>query len=434
MIGYAGLSHLGVVSSAAAADKRFDVVAYDPDAALCANLAAGRTAVIEPGLADLLARVRDRLQVTSDAAALAQCEVIYISADVPTTDDHRSDVTPVRDLIATVARAAAPSTSIVILSQVAPGFTRSLRETVESGYGRPLSLFYQVETLAFGTAVGRALHPERFIIGCADPGAALPAPLARFLDAFGCPVLPMRYESAELCKISINMFLAASLSTTNMLAEICEAIGAEWREIVPALRLDRRIGQHAYLDAGLGIGGGNITRDMATIQHLAREHGSDAQLVDVWAASSAYRRDWALRTLHRESLSRIAAPVIALWGLAYKENTGVTKNSPALALTSALEGATIRAFDPEVDAHAVAGLVACGDALDACAGADALAVMTPWPQFAGVDLHEVRRRMRGRLIVDPVGRLDGPAAAALGFDYWRLGTGVPRAMETAARC
>src|SRR5208282_3885562 len=133
--------------------------------------------------------------------------------------------------------------------QVPPGFTRGVARVPHE------RLIYQVETLIFGRAVERALHPERFIVGCADPARPLPPAFAAFLASFGCPILPMRYESAELCKISINFFLVASISAANSLAELSEHIGAEWSEIMPALRLDKRIGPHAYIAPGLGIAG-----------------------------------------------------------------------------------------------------------------------------------------------------------------------------------
>lgn len=434
MIGYAGLSHLGLVSSAAAAAKGFEVVAYDPDPSLCGALIAGRLPVVEPGLPELMSSVQSRLRITSDVAMLSMCDVVYISVDVPTDDDHGSDPGPVRRLVDMVAAVAQRGTTLVVLSQVRPGFTRQLRASLERRPAQDLTVLYQVETLAFGTAVDRALNPERFIVGCAEPARPLPPSLTEFLGAFGCPILPMRYESAELCKISINMFLASSLSTTNMLAEVCEAVGAEWREIAPALRLDRRIGQHAYLGAGLGIGGGNITRDMATIRELAREYGTDAQIVDAWTRQSAYQRDWALRALHRLVLGRMERPLIGLWGLAYKEHTQSTKNSPSLSLVRRLDGFSIRAFDPGVDARHVAGVQPAADALDACVAADALVVMTPWPQFREIDLVEVRRRMRGHVLVDPFGCLDAAVAAELGFEYARLGTGREKAVQASIAC
>src|SRR5207253_4271520 len=132
--------------------------------------------------------------------------------------------------------------------QVPPGFTRALAVP-------PDRLYYQVETLVFGRAVERAMRPERFIVGCANPQQSLPPAFLAFLKAFNCPILTMRYESAELAKISINCYLVAAVSAANMLAEASEAIGADWAEIAPALRLDRRIGEHAYLNAGLGLAG-----------------------------------------------------------------------------------------------------------------------------------------------------------------------------------
>jgi UDPglucose 6-dehydrogenase len=423
VIGYAGLSHLGLVSSVAAASKGFDVVGFDPDAALVSRIDAGDLPVLEPGLPELLQAERQRLAFSSDPRSLASCRVVYISVDVPTDDQDRSDVSPVDALVGVVAGATKPGTVIVVLSQVPPGFCRERRREVEaSGH----VFCYQVETLIFGRAVERAVAPERFMVGLADPREAVPDALQQFLAAFGCPILPMRYESAELCKISINMFLVASVSTTNMLAEVCEAVGAEWREIAPALRLDARIGPHAYLGPGLGISGGNLRRDLITIRNLAWQHGTDASLVDTWLGASQYRRDWALRELHARVLSRVEQPVVAVWGLAYKEHTSSTKNSPALALLDALPGLTVRAFDPAVSNgfSTRAEVERVDSAIDACRGADALVVMTPWPEFKAADFAAVRKSLRRPVLIDPYGVADASAVSALGFDYARLGTGA----------
>src|SRR5262249_7034726 len=164
----------------------------------------------------------------------------------------------------------------------------------------------------FGRGVGGATRPERYMVGCADPAKALPKPFATLLGAFGCPILPMRYESAELAKIAINCCLVASVTVANTLAGLSERIGADWSEIVPALKLEARIGRHAYLAPGLGIAGGNLERDLATIARLAAATGSEASVVAAWVANSNYRRDWALRVLHSEVLSRNADALIAI--------------------------------------------------------------------------------------------------------------------------
>ena len=132
---------------------------------------------------------RSRLRFTQDVGALTKCRLVVVSLDVPTDASNRSDLTPLRKLIDHIVPSLGPETTLVILSQVTPGFTRSLKV---SG----VNLYYQVETLIFGRAVERALQPERFIVGCANPSTPLPAAYAEWLRAFGCPVLPMRYESA----------------------------------------------------------------------------------------------------------------------------------------------------------------------------------------------------------------------------------------------
>ena len=422
MIGFAGLSHLGIVSSAAAAAKGFDVVAYDRDSALCEAMSKGRPPIVEPGLPELLEEVAPRLRYSADPSALYACDVIYISVDVPTDEANRSDTAPVDSLLGEAARIAKPGATLVVLSQVPPGFSRSRQAEIESLDQKRLRLYYQVETLVFGIAVERALRPERFMVGCANPAEALPARLASFLEAFGCPVLPMRYESAELAKISINHFLAATVSMTNTLAELCEAVGADWSEIAPALRLDRRIGPYAYLSPGLGIAGGNIERDLATVTALAAQHGTDAGVVQAIVANSRHRRDWALRQVQDVIGAATAAPRLAVWGLAYKQDTASTKNSPALALISALNGVAVHAYDPQ--ARVKSGyphLTVVGSPVEACRNADVLAVMTPWKEFAGVDAGEIRGAMRGSIIIDPFAVLDGGRFSAAGFSYRRMG-------------
>lgn len=424
MIGFAGLSHLGVVSSAAAAAKGFEVVGYDANPALCAALNDAHPPIVEPGLPQLLHDVASRIRYTADPSDLAHCDLIYISVDVPTDHSNRSDVEPVLSLLRMAADVATPGATLVVLSQVQPGFSREANASVELLRQKDLQLFYQVETLIFGSAVERALHPERFMVGCNDPCESLPDPLATFLQSFGCPILAMRYESAELAKIAINHFLAASVAMTNTLAELCEVVGAEWSEIAPALRLDRRIGPAAYLTPGLGIAGGNIERDLATVSALAALNGTDASVVEAIIQNSNHRRHWAIREVRRALHGHLSDDTsVAVWGLAYKRDTASTKNSPAMALVEALAPVPIRAYDPEARANGTyRHLEVAAGALDACRDADVLAIMTPWPEFATVDVAEIKRAMRGRVIIDPFAVLDQARCMSAGFSYRRLGS------------
>ena len=416
VIGFAGMTHLGLVSGVAASEKGFDVICFDPDAARVAALVRRELPISEPQLDELVAKNAKRLKFTAVATDLSACDVIYVAPDVPTDDSGRSGLGPVNAVLDAVFAAARADAVVVLLSQVPPGFTR--------GRQRPgRILYYQVETLIFGRAVERALHPERYIVGCADPARPLPPAYREFLSAHDCPILPMRYESAELAKISINMCLVASVSVANTLAELCEKIGAVWSEIVPALKLDKRIGQYAYLAPGLGIAGGNLERDLATVCSYADRYGTDAGVVRAWVANSRHRRDCALRTLHRETLSRMDDPVIAVLGLAYKQDTHSTKSSPSLALLEHLKPFRVRVFDPVVPASAAPNprCYAAKSELDACEGADALAVMTPWQQFSKLDPAKIAQCLRGRVVLDPYATLNIAACRAAGLNYRTLG-------------
>jgi UDPglucose 6-dehydrogenase len=428
-VGYVGLTHLGLCSAIAAASKGFETIGLTPDPALAASLEAGRLPVLEPGLEELLCAHRARISFTIEPSRLAPCDLIYVAPDVPTDDRGTSDLSPLLELLELTFAHAAPTATIVILSQVPPGFTR---DRLRPGRG----LYYQVETLIFGRAVERATRPERFIVGCDEPARALPAAFARFLASFGCPVLPMRFESAELAKIAINCCLVASVATANTLAEICEKIGADWSEIVPALRLDARIGPHAYIAPGLGIAGGNLERDLETVVQLGDAFGTDVSVVRAWQRNSRYRREWLLRAVHEHVLATNNDPRLALLGLAYKENTRSTKNSPALALLQALKPYAVTAFDPAVAPRGEwhPRMSRAADALAACEGGDALMIATPWPQFKELRPSKIAARLRGRIVIDPFACLDRAECAASGLTHVTLGLGAYRARRESTSC
>ena len=416
IVGFAGMTHLGINSAAASAARGFDTVCFDADAALIARLASGALPVVEPELPETLKQHAARIRYSADARDLERCDVVYIAADVPTDDCGQSDLAGIRSLIDTVAAALSPTATLVVLCQVPPGFTRSLA----FDHAR---LYYQVETLIFGRAVERALHPERTIVGCANAAQLLPKHYAGFLAAFACPVLPMRYESAELAKISINCCLVASVTVANTLAELSERIGADWNEIAPALKLDRRIGQYSYLTPGLGLAGGNLERDLATVLQLSCETGSEAGLIQAFVHNSRHRRHWVLRTLHSEVLAKKPDAVIAVLGLAYKENTHSTKNSPSMALIANLKPWRLRVYDPLVPATAVDHPLCsgCASPLDAAMGADVVTIMTPWPAFREIKPADLKSQLAGRFVIDPYRVLDGEAVRAAGLDYLTLG-------------
>jgi UDPglucose 6-dehydrogenase len=414
VIGYAGMTHLGLVSASAAAAQGFRTIAFDPDRSLVERTAHGELTVSEPDLPELIGRAGDELVFSADDGALGECDVVYVAVDVPTDDRGQSDLAPITAMVERVRRKLAADGRLVILSQVPPGYTRALPVP-------PAQLYYQVETLVFGRAVERATEPERFIVGCADPRRPLPAALQAFLDSFSCPILPMAYESAELAKISINFCLVASITVANTLAEICERIGADWSDIAPALKLDRRIGPGAYLSPGLGIAGGNLERDLRTVVQIGETKKTDVGVVKAWLANSAHRKDWPWQVLQDHDLKGNPGAKIAVLGLAYKENTHSTKNSPSLALLAHLRGMQVKVHDPVVPASVAPWTTGADDPLAAAEGADVLVIATPWPQYRELKPADLARVMNGRAVLDPYRLLDGAACVAAGLTYHTLG-------------
>jgi len=415
VIGFAGMTHLGLVSAVATAARGFDVIGYDADERLVRRLDCCELPILEPDLDRLLSASRHRICFSADARDLARSDVVYIAADVPTDGEGDSDLAPIATLVEEVSNHLRDAAVLVVLCQVSPGFTRSIATVPHN------RLFYQVETLVFGRAVERALNPERFIVGCAEPAKPLPARYRQTLEAFGCPILPMRYESAELAKISINFCLVASITVANVLAELSESIGADWSEIVPALRLDRRIGPHAYLNPGLGIAGGNLERDLRTVLNLADSGNTDVGVVRAWIANSRHRREWCWRVLQERVLKINRNARIGVLGLAYKEHSRSTKNSPSLALLARLRGMDLRVHDPAVPAAMVPFATGCPDPLGCAEGADALVLVTPWPEYRELRIADLARAMTGRVIIDPYRLLNDEEAAAAGFEYHALG-------------
>jgi UDPglucose 6-dehydrogenase len=419
-IGFAGMTHLGLVSAAACASKGFNTRCYDPDAELIERLKRGEweSVLHEPGFAELITSAHEFVSFTSDVRDLDKCDLVYISRDTDIDDEGRADTSGVGAIARAVAPYLARSAPLIILSQVPPGFTRGLARTLGLF---PSRVYCQVETLVFGNAVERACNPERLIIGCAHPGDEIKGAFGRVLAAFDCPVMRMGYESAELAKIAINVHLAASITATNVLAEIASSCGADWGEIAPALRLDRRIGPHAYLRPGLGIGGGHLARDLVTLVGLADNNAVEADVIGAMLRDSAYRRDWPLSVLHAEVT--LSDSVIGILGVTYKENTRSIRDSPSVELIRQLgeREAHVRVFDPVREAPAQLNLVNVEDMESVARGADALVIMTPWMEFRTLDVERCAREMRGSLIIDPFGVLNHERCHDAGLRHFVLG-------------
>lgn len=423
-IGFAGLSHLGIVSSICWSSLGFRVVGVDRDPFIISTLAEERIPIHEPLLPELLRDNRCRLAYSPDFQSFNECEVIYVTLDVETDEANRPRLKELNQLVDDLVPWLSQGVVLIIMSQVPVGFCRNLSRSIRAT--RPtldFYLYHWVETLIIGDGVNRCLSPEQIILGAESATEHVHPSLELILSAFSCPVFQMSYESAELTKAAINACLSVSVSVSNVLADLCEATGASMRDIIPALRSDRRIGPYAYLQPGLGIAGGNLERDLRHLQQLGVDHEVETGLINQMIADNAVRYRWAQRQLHKHVLSRSADPTVAFWGLAYKKGTESTRNSFAVRILRDLAGRmNLRVYDPvaKVPNDLQASVVPC-DRLEALDGADCLMVLTDWDEFSDNDFEVIWKRMRTRIIVDCVGVLDGKAAVDHGFHYISIG-------------
>ena len=339
-IGYAGLSHLGINYAVASAMKGFNVVSYDESKSLISSLNKKKLPFFEKNLKKNLIEKFENIKFTSQIKDLNKCDLVFISKDVPTNSYGKSNTNIINKLIKKVTTNLNKKSCLIILCQVPPGFCQKIN-------WEKSKLFYQVETLIFSDAQNRALFPERIIIGKFNK--ELNKKYSFYLKKFKCPVLEMSYQSAELAKISINMFLISSVTTTNLLSEVCEKIGANWKDVSEALKLDKRIGKYAYVKPGLGISGGNLERDLETIKNFIKFNNLYVTYNNTLKNISNHRKNWIYLKVQKILEKNKKIKRISVCGLSYKEGTNSVKNSPSIFFINKIlkkYKVKIDAFDP----------------------------------------------------------------------------------------
>ena len=319
-IGFFGLSHLGICYSAAFASKKFNVIAFDNDNSKIKKLKKNITNIYEKNLKKILNS--KLINFSSDMNDLNKCNFIFFSKDVNTDKKNISDFKELRKELENLDKIIDKKIPFIILSQVYPGFSRSLK------FKR--KLYYQVETLIFGKAMERAIYPERIIIGKKNKNEELNYKLKNVFKKFTNKLLQMNYESAELSKISINLMLISSIMTSNTIASYCEKINACWSDIIDTLKLDKRIGKFAYLRPSPGLSGGNLERDLMNSYKFFKKKN----LLKSWIKLDKEMRNWPSNIIEKNLKKKSSILVV---GLSYKDGTLSTKNSLALYLYSKLK-------------------------------------------------------------------------------------------------
>jgi UDPglucose 6-dehydrogenase len=402
-----GLWHLGTVTAACLAAIGHDVVGCDGNAATIKSLREGNAPVFEPGLGELVTKglSEGRLSFTDDATkAVAGAEIVWITYDTPVDDDDRADVDWVVHEVERVLPHLADGTTVLISSQLPVGTTRRLerQHALVVKPGIRVGFAYSPENLRLGRAIEVFTKPDRVVIGVRDDRAR--ARIEALLRPITERIEWMSVESAEMSKHAINAFLAVSVTFINELAEICEDVGADAKEVERALKSEARIGPKAYLSPGAAFAGGTLARDVWFLSSLGERHGRPTHLVSAIKASNDAHRSWAGRRLER-LLGEMRGSTIAVWGLTYKPGTDTLRRSSAIELCVWLleRGVNVRAHDPVVRSlprNLEPHVQLCATPVAAARGARALVVGTEWPEYRSVDATSIVEAMASQTVLD----------------------------------
>ena len=421
-----GLWHLGSVTAACMASVGHSVLGLDFDEPLVARLNTGASPLLEPHLEELLHQglASGRLRFTSsvrDASAGAQ--VLWVAYDTPIGEDGQPQPEHVMRQLERVLPHLEANTLVLVSSQLPVGSTRRLQQRAALARGSDSGYAYVPENLRLGSGVRDFLSPDRIVVGIMHESDR--HLLQGLLGAISAPIEWMSLESAEMTKHALNAFLAVSVAFANELALVCEAVGADAKQVERGLKSDRRIGNGAYLAPGTAFAGGTLARDVSFLGEVAREHGLRTPLLSAVLPSNAAHRLWVQNSLHR-LFADLPRTTIAVWGLTYKAGTDTLRGSAAVELCDWIlrEGATLRVHDP-----AVGNLPPRWDSrvqrsdspLAAVRGADALVITVAWPMYREIGAGQLAEAANGLVVLDPNRCRPDLAAANVPLRYVAVG-------------
>lgn len=434
-----GCGHVGLVMAAGLAELGHRVVGVDRSPDLVGLLCSGEVPIRERGLPELVRKglANGRLSfTTSYDQAVPEAEFIFLAVDTPATLAGAADLRNIRAATRSIASSLNGRTPIIVNKSTSPIGTG---ETIESLLLSALAdrqesprIVSNPEFLQQGTAVEDFFAPDRIVIGARSPEDA--AAVAELYAGLPGDRVLTDLRTAEMIKYVSNSFLATRVSFINEIARLCEAIGVDIDEVVNGIAADPRIGSH-FFKAGIGYGGSCLPKDVAALRYVGEVLGVATPVLSAVQEINDAQRTSAVRRL-RARLGPLEGKTIAVWGLTFKGGTEDTRDSPAADVVQLLrnEGAEVQAYDPGVVEYPAGATdilkpLLRSSALEAASGADALAILSDWREFATVPLADVRATMRGRVIFDGRNVLSRAAAEAEGFAY----IGVGRVARTPTR-
>ena len=435
-----GTGYLGATHAVGMAQLGHQVLGVDIDPGKIAKLASGEIPFYEPELADLLRSnlAAGRLRFSTDYAAAADfADIHFLGVGTPQKKaEYGADLRHVHAVIdELVPRLSRPSV-IVGKSTVPVGTATELsrRASCLASAGTDVEIAWNPEFLREGFAVRDTLHPDRIVVGVQPDStraeAALRGLYGRLLDD-GTPFILTDLQTAELVKVSANAFLATKISFINAISEVCEAADADVRVLADALGHDSRIGRR-FLNAGLGFGGGCLPKDIRAFMARAGEPGASHALTFLREVDSINmrRRTKMVELAATGCGGSLLGTTIAVLGAAFKPDSDDVRDSPALNVAGMLQlhGANVSVYDPKAmdnSQRLFPTLNYSTSVAEACERADAVMVLTEWPEFVDLDPGELAAMVRSRVVIDGRNCLDAQRWSAAGWTVYALGRRSP---------
>ncbi len=424
-----GIGYVGLVTAACFADLGNRVIALDVNEKRIENLKKGIMPIYEPGLEELVERnvSANRLTfTTSYSEALKGTEFAFIAVATPSGTNGEADLQYVASAAQTIAKTMTAPLIIINKSTVPVGTGDWVADIVKEHQTTPIpfSVVSCPEFLREGTAIGDFNQPHRTILGSFDHDAA--AKVAQLHLPLRAPIMITDLRTAEMIKYASNAFLATKITFINEIADICEALGADVKEVAVGMGYDKRIGS-AMLDAGLGWGGSCFPKDVKALAYMAEEKQIEPKILNAVTHANYDRRRTVVKRLE-EMLGKLQGKTIGMLGLAFKPNTDDMREAPSIDIAQMLiaGGATVRAYDPVADENARGLLPAVtmfDNPYDMARDSDALIVITEWNEFKQLDLERIRTDMKTPILFDGRNVYDPSEVRSLGFAYRGVGRG-----------
>lgn len=424
-----GTGYVGLTTGVCFADLGHSVTCIEIDLHKLELLRSGKSPIFEPGLEELQERNMraGRLRFTDDyAVGIPDAEFIFITVGTPMAEDGSADLTYVKAAARSIGQYLR-SGSIIIDKSTVPVGTGDLVENIIAEYAGPDVKFDVVsnpEFLREGSALSDFFKPDRIVLGAKNREAA--QRVAALHETLGAPIIITDLRTAEMIKYASNAFLATRISFINEIAQICERLGADVREVARGMGADKRIGPH-FLEAGVGYGGSCFPKDVLALYHMAASAGCHPQLLQaVMDINNDARKRFVKKV--ETVLGSLEGRLIGVLGLSFKPNTDDMREAPSVDIINALlkKGARVKAYDPVAMPRAeeiLPTVTFTATAYDVAKDADALLLVTEWNEFKQLDWHRIKRYMRQPVVIDGRNLYDPREMRNLGFIYWGVGRG-----------